>query len=220
MSKRVDDGGVGGSPVRLETPRLVMVVLGPRGAARTAAYYVDNRAFHAPWDPPRGEDFYTARHWRERHAAQRTEFTAGTALSLTLLPRDDERAGAVLGTMSFKNFEWRSVARCQVGYGLAQAAEGRGLMAEALAAALDYVVGRLGAHRVSADYNPLNVRSGALLRRLGFVTEGYAQRFLYSNGAWRDQIRTAYVASTDAPPLAGGPGRWPRGTFVSARRPA
>ena len=215
MTARVDDGGVGGSPVRLETPRLVLVVLGPRGAARMAGYQTVNRGFHEAWNPPRGEAFYTPAFWRTRLAEQRTEFTAGNALQLTLLSRDDERHGAVLGTLGFTRFEWRATSRCQVGYALAQAAEGRGLMFEALTAGLAYVVGKLGVHRVSADYNPLNERSGAVLRRAGFETEGYAKRFLYSNGAWKDQVRTAYVAATDAPPRAEGPGPWPRGTFTS-----
>jgi ribosomal-protein-alanine N-acetyltransferase len=49
-------------------------------------------------------------------------------------------------------------------------------------------------HRVMANYQPINERSGKLLRRLGFVTEGYARDYLFINGAWRDHVLTALTS--------------------------
>ena len=37
-------------------------------------------------------------------------------------------------------------------------------------------------HRIQANYVPRNERSGGLLRRLGFVVEGYARDYLLLNG--------------------------------------
>ena len=67
----------------------------------------------------------------------------------------------------------------------------KGLMAEALERALRHVFEELELHRVEANYQPTNERSGRLLRRLGFVVEGYSRDYLFIDGAWRDHVRTA-----------------------------
>jgi ribosomal-protein-alanine N-acetyltransferase len=60
--------------------------------------------------------------------------------------------------------------------------------------------GELGFHRIMANYLPHNERSGRLLRRLGFVVEGYARDYLYIHGAWRDHILTALTNPDPRPP--------------------
>jgi len=64
-------------------------------------------------------------------------------------------------------------------------------MAEALRALIAYAFGELGFHRIMANYIPTNERSGLLLRRLGFVVEGYARDYLEIDGAWRDHVLTS-----------------------------
>lgn len=44
-----------------------------------------------------------------------------------------------------------------------------------------------------ANYMPHNQRSGNLLRRLGFVVEGYARDYLLINGRWEDHIQTSLI---------------------------
>ncbi len=42
-------------------------------------------------------------------------------------------------------------------------------------------------------YLPHNQRSGKLLKRLGFVAEGYARDYLMINGQWEDRILTSLI---------------------------
>ena len=42
-----------------------------------------------------------------------------------------------------------------------------------------------------ANYMPDNLRSAALLKRLGFEVEGLAKNYLYINGQWRDHVLTS-----------------------------
>ncbi|WP_428239656.1 GNAT family N-acetyltransferase [Gynuella sp.] len=78
-----------------------------------------------------------------------------------------------------------------IGYKIDQQYEGQGLMREAMEAALKFAFDTLCLHRIMANYQPVNERSGTLLKRLGFTIEGYARDYLYLNGAWRDHILTA-----------------------------
>jgi ribosomal-protein-alanine N-acetyltransferase len=118
-----------------------------------------------------------------------------------LFPRNDV-AGAVLGRANFNNIVRGSFHACYLGYDLDKRAEGHGLMQEALSAAIAHVFGPpLRLHRIMANYLPHNQRSGALLRRLGFVPEGYARDYLFIDGAWRDHVMTAL---TNPEPMAPG----------------
>jgi ribosomal-protein-alanine N-acetyltransferase len=63
-------------------------------------------------------------------------------------------------------------------------------MREALGAAIDHAFGVLQLHRIEANYRPENERSGALLARLGFERIGYAPRYLFIDGEWRDHVQT------------------------------
>ncbi len=92
----------------------------------------------------------------------------GEYLRLALERRDD---GSLVGNACLFSFNLAS-RRAELGYGLARAAWGQGLAAEALTALLDYAFGPLGLHRVEADTDPRNTASMHLLQRLGFVNEG------------------------------------------------
>lgn len=80
-----------------------------------------------------------------------------------------------------------------MGYSIDARHQGRGLAYEAVGAVVHYGFDTLRLHRIAANYQPSNERSGALLRRLGFAVEGYARDYLYINGAWRDHILTARI---------------------------
>ncbi len=54
-----------------------------------------------------------------------------------------------------------------------------------------YAFEDLRLHRIMANYVPHNQRSAHLLRRLGFVQEGYAKEYLKIAGRWQDHVLTA-----------------------------
>lgn len=63
-------------------------------------------------------------------------------------------------------------ARCEVGYALTRAGQGRGLATEAVRRALVHAFDVLGMERIEADVDPRNGPSVRLLERLGFRREG------------------------------------------------
>ncbi len=186
----------------IETERLVLTLPKPAVAPRMVAFYHSNRAHFAPWDPERQPTFYSAEWWRNQLRENRREFLQDRSLRLAIFPRGDPE-GPVVGVTNFSVFVRGSYQACLLGYSLDAAWEGQGMMTEALSAATTYAFEELDMHRIMANYQPHNLRSGRLLERLGFTREGFARDYLYLAGAWRDHILTALVRSG---PSASEPG--------------
>ena len=70
---------------------------------------------------------------------------------------------------------------------------GAGYMSEGLELALVMAFRTLRLHRVEANVQPSNVQSLSLVRRAGFVREGYSRRYVRIAGRWRDHVRMALL---------------------------
>jgi ribosomal-protein-alanine N-acetyltransferase len=174
----------------IETERLLLTIPNAEAAPRMLAYVEENREHFAPWAPPEPAGYYTEKFWRDYLQSARRQFEQDIALRLTFFFRDDA-GGAVVGDCNFTNFVRGPFQACYLGYKISRRAQGRGLMREALSAAIPYVFENLRLHRIMANYVPTNERSGRLLRQLGFTVEGYARDYLLVGGAWRDHILTS-----------------------------
>ncbi len=178
------------SPVRISTPRLMLLMPPPDAGCKVAEYFRENREHLGRWSPPQPANLDTAEFWERRLARSLREFADDRSMRLMLFRRD-EFDGRVLGTLGYTLFVRGHFQGCQVGFGLDHRDQGNGFMSEALEAGNQYVFSALGMHRVAANYQPNNVRSARLLERCGFVIEGYARRYLFVAGEWRDHVLTA-----------------------------
>ncbi|MDX6693197.1 MAG: [ribosomal protein S5]-alanine N-acetyltransferase [Blastocatellia bacterium] len=174
----------------IKTERLLLTLPQPDAAPQMLLYFEENREHLAPWSPLLPPGFYTEAYWRERLTRARTEFEQGQSLQLVINARD-EPLGRVVGVCNFSNFVRGAFQACYLGYSIGARDEGRGLMREALTAAIEYAFADLKLHRIMANYVPANERSGQLLRRLGFTVEGYARDYLLIAGQWRDHVLTS-----------------------------
>lgn len=86
-----------------------------------------------------------------------------------------------------------------LGWWLSAEAEGRGLMSRACAAVLDHVFGPMGMHRVEIRVEPENLRSLALVRRLGAREEGRAREAALLRGVRRDLLVFGLLATDRRP---------------------
>jgi ribosomal-protein-alanine N-acetyltransferase len=172
------------------TDRLRLWMPGPGDAGLMLAYFMENRDHLARWSPPTPSDFYTRGYWERRLEANRGELAADRSLRLSVSWRDDDLR-RVIGTIGLTEIQRGPFHACHCGYGLDQRQIGRGVMTEALRAVCDYAFATMALHRIEANYMPTNERSGQVLRRAGFVIEGYARDYLFINGAWRDHVLTS-----------------------------
>jgi len=183
----------------LRTPRLVLDNGTNVRASELAAFHSRNLGHFARWDPPTPPDFATVAVQARRIDDALTAFAAGSAYRWWLLDADAPRQ--VIGAVNFSQVMRGAFHSCMLGYSLDLNHTGRGLMHEALTAAMAEIYSRrVNLHRIQANYRPENRRSGAVLDRLGFGREGLAPRYLYIDGAWRDHVLTAHHNPDFVPP--------------------
>jgi ribosomal-protein-alanine N-acetyltransferase len=177
-------------PIRMRTARTVIRLLDAEEAELLQRYRMENREHLSPWEPLRTESHYSLEGCRQTIEAGLEAARADRGYPFAVLTPD---ATEMLGSFTFANVVRGVFQACHLGYGIAGKHEGKGLMFEALDAAVRYAFGPLDFHRVMANYMPRNERSGRLLERLGFEKEGLAKRYLKIDGLWEDHVLTAKI---------------------------
>lgn len=99
--------------------------------------------------------------------------------------------GAIVGFFNLGEIVRGYFQSAFLGYNAVAAHAGQGYMGEALRLVLAHAFDDMGLHRVEANIQPANRRSINLVKRAGFVREGFSQRYLQIGGQWRDHERWA-----------------------------
>ena len=178
--------------IDLPTGRLRIVQAAPSFAAACAVYARANREHHAPWSPTRDSEYFEPEFWETRLASAVAAFDAGTSYAFLVIA--NEAPERIAGEINFSNLIRGAFHAGYLGYALDGTFVGRGIMREALRAALRWAFDEGKLHRVMANYMPSNKRSAAVLQALGFRIEGVAPDYLFLDGAWRDHVLTALHA--------------------------
>lgn len=105
----------------------------------------------------------------------------------SLLQWGVEAEGVVVGTCTLAAVDTTN-RRAELGFALGRPHWGRGYMAAALPAVLEFAFGRLGLHRVHADTDPRNAASVRTLERLGFRREGLLREHYFAAGELQDDV--------------------------------
>lgn len=141
---------------------------------------IASRAYHLPWSEPfidqAGFDAWFAKTRTDRY------------VSLIARHRESRR---IVGLINFSEIVGGNFQNAYTGYYGMAAFAGQGLMTQALGAAVRYAFDELKLHRVEANLRPENVKSVALVRRVGFRREGFSPNYLYLDGAWQGHERWA-----------------------------
>ncbi len=179
------------APPYIETERLVLAIPSIPEAERMCLYQVKNEAHFARFTPPKSPRFNTVSYWEDVMRSCAEERRAGTAVRLALFDKRDPD-GPILGTCALSNILYGPYRGAILGFGIDGDQQGRGLMSEAVRATLTYAFDTLKLHRVTANHLPTNERSAQLLRKVGFVVEGYARDYLFIDGKFRDHVLNSF----------------------------
>ena len=176
--------------VSMRTSRLAIASVGPEHIDALLDYHKRNETHLGKWEPARPPDFFTRAYWSSYVAAVQDDALAGRAHRFVATLRESR---PIIASVNVTNVV-RGVFECGVlGYSVDVKHQGRGYGKEAVGEIVNWCFFSLGLHRVEANYQPSNERSGRLLKSLGFVEEGFAKDYLFIDGAWRDHVLTAKI---------------------------
>ena len=178
-------------PLRLAgtTPTGVEVLLRPLTDADGPAFQSVRRANAAwleEWDATSPDPDAPARTFEDLVAQYDRDARAGRALPFAV-----EVEGRFVGQLSVGSVVLGSFRSCYVGYWVSRSVAGQMVIPTALALAGDHVLGTLGLHRIEVNIRPENTASLAVVRKLGFRSEGLRPHYLHIAGAWRDHLSFA-----------------------------
>jgi RimJ/RimL family protein N-acetyltransferase len=93
----------------------------------------------------------------------------------------------IVGSCTLANID-RKHRRAELGFALARAFWGRGLILQALPTVIQFAFERLDLHRIEADTDPRNLASMRVLERLGFQREGLLRERYFQFGEAQDAV--------------------------------
>jgi ribosomal-protein-alanine N-acetyltransferase len=102
--------------------------------------------------------------------------------------------GSNVGSINLSQIFMGGFRNAYLGYYVGAQYSRRGYMTEAIELMLRYAFEDLKLHRLEANIQPENAASIALVKRVGFVREGYSRRYLKVCGRWRDHERWAIIS--------------------------
>jgi ribosomal-protein-serine acetyltransferase len=151
---------------RAVTPEIEMRLLEPRDADACYAAVERDRAYLREWLPwvDRTHSAEDIRKFIETIAIPQYETNNGPNCGIWM-------AGEFAGGIGCHVIDWANRS-CSIGYWVAAAHQGKGIVTQCCASLLDYLFDELRLHRATIDCGTGNTRSCAVPRRLGFTREG------------------------------------------------
>jgi [ribosomal protein S5]-alanine N-acetyltransferase len=149
-------------------------------APALAALLTANRAFLAPWEPVRPDDYFTA---AGQAAIIANGLMSGQAILHVILAD-----GEIAGRVNVNNVVRGPFQSGNLGYWVDSARTGRGVATAAVGAFARHVLTRERLHRLEAGTLVHNHASQRVLARNGFQRIGHAPRYLQIAGEWQDHI--------------------------------
>ncbi|MFD0687725.1 GNAT family N-acetyltransferase [Actinomadura fibrosa] len=162
--------------------RVQLRVVRPSDAEALAELYQENRAYLRPWEPERGDAYFTVEGQRENIGDLCEAHGAGEMWPAVVL-----RDGEIVGRITLNNVLRGPLLSCFVAYWVARAHAGQGVATEAVRQALDVAFRVMRLHRVEAFTRVDNHASQRVLERNGFMAIGTARRHIHVDGRWHDQ---------------------------------
>jgi ribosomal-protein-alanine N-acetyltransferase len=174
----------------ITTERLVLRLSGAEDVDNIRDYYAREQAHFKPWFPDSALNL--TREMIVRAVAEKQALASeDRGYKFHAFLRAEPRQ--VVGQCSVADVRRGAIQQAVIGYALAAEFQGKGLMTEAVRAAVKFAFADLDLHRLEGSYMPNNAKSGAILASCGFKQEGMFKDYLFLNGHWQDHIVTSLL---------------------------
>lgn len=144
-----------------------------------------SRAFLTPWEPSWPQDDLTRSAFRRRLKRYQRDLREDLAYPFFIF---DAETDNLAGGVTLSNVKRGVAQSASVGYWAGQPYSGKGYLTRAMRCLIPFAFDSLRLHRLEAACLPSNDASISLLKRCGFVREGYARSYLCINGIWQDHL--------------------------------
>lgn len=143
-----------------------------------------SRALHGSWITPRAKTPKEFTNYLKRASADRH-------YRFLIIHRD---SGGIAGVISINDVIRGSFQSASLGYYAFAPYAGQGLMRAGLLLVLKQAFQKLKLHRLEANIQPDNRASIALVKKCGFVREGFSRRLIKVRGRWKYHERWAILS--------------------------
>lgn len=174
-----------------KTNRLILKVLNDSNSYIITEYINRNIDFFSDFEPLRNKEFYTEDFQKIQLKSDLKFIQDRLMLKLWIFKKED--LNKIIGEITFYNIVPFAFLSCHVGYKLDKDETNKGYMTEALKKGIEIMFNEYGMHRIEAYILEENKSSLNLCKRLNFINEGVAHKFLEVNGEWKDHIRMALI---------------------------
>lgn len=178
-------------PIQLVTDTFILKTISIADTPLLLTYYVTNQSHFESWSPVPDQNFYSIEFQKKKLQFDEDSMLSGRALRLWIFKKDNHTK--IIGDISFTNIIRGPFQSCNLGYKTDINHLRQGVMFESLQMAIKYVFSEIKLHRIEANIIPINTPSMQLVKKLGFIEEGYAKEYLLINGRWEDHIRFALI---------------------------
>ena len=176
--------------IKIETERLKLKALTDDDANSLFSIFSD----------PIVMKYWNTEAWRE--VSQAHEFitsstramSENSSLTLGVFLKD---SNTLIGKIMLFSIDNES-KRAEIGFGISRDFWGKGIVAEAANALIDYAFNKLNLRRIEAEVDPDNNASAKALTRLGFVQEGLLRQRWEINGVISDSAMYGLLAKDKA----------------------
>lgn len=157
-------------------------------------FFCRNRAYFQPFFPLYDETFYSCEGWNQQ-LKQYPELAA-TGKSIRFVIMDHKK---IIGMINFTDICRGFFDACYLGYNLDPDYQGQGIMTKTLTILINHITTQVGITRIMANYLEDNIKSAALLKKLSFIQEGFAEKYLKINGRWQGHVLTSFTSPHRCP---------------------
>lgn len=168
----------------IRTDRLVLRIADEKDIDELAAFYAANSKHLQKWMPDWLSQCGVAEYWQRRipELVRKAEREEGYGFHIF----EHEQPKSPIGLIALTSILRGDLQTANLGYGLGESWQGRGLMREAIDAVLAFGFEELDLHRIEAYIDPGNERSLSVAAKCGLEIEGLARGSMWMQGKWRD----------------------------------